>query len=286
MLSNNKGISLVVLLVVITLISVLGASLVSVMTSKQKGFFHQIDSYRALNLANAGVEYAIRFASDGTDDSGNSIFYTNQELIMTKYFFQGQGSFEIRYKFDEDVLEAKGSYRNSARRFVRLHHFRRYISPLTLVPDIDTMPKKNGTYVVIPVINNNESPSLTVNAINLAINVDDMYLQQMDDMYLQQIRLDSTIGSEIVFDFNKSSFPTCSMTPTPPCQDASGLLLPRGSLVMFNDLNGLKTHTIDRDSIAYYYLRFFRTAPNGKYIFKPIIVELPAVESTIIFTLP
>lgn len=283
MLSNNKGISLVVLLVAITLISVLGASLVSVMTSKQKGFLHQIDSYRALNLANAGVEYAIRFASDATD---NSIFYTNQELIMTKYFFQGQGSFEIRYTFnkniDEDVLEAKGSYRNSASRFVRLHHFRRYISPLTLVPDKNTMPKKNGTYVVIPVINNNESPSLTVNAINLAINV--------DGMYLRQIRLnptiDSIIDSRIVFDFNESSFPTCSMTSTPPCQDALGLLLPRDSLVMFNFLNSSNSPPMDRDSIAYYYLLFSNTAPNGKYIFKPIIAELPAVESTIIFTLP
>ena len=64
-LSNNKGISLVVLIVAMTLIAILGTSFVSLMSSKQKGFLSQIDSYRALNIANAGVEYAIRYVSDG-----------------------------------------------------------------------------------------------------------------------------------------------------------------------------------------------------------------------------
>ena len=60
-LSNNRGVALIVLIVAMTLIAILGTSFVSLMGSKQKGFLYQIDSYRALNLANAGVEYAIRY---------------------------------------------------------------------------------------------------------------------------------------------------------------------------------------------------------------------------------
>ena len=116
MLFNNKGISLVILLVAMTLISVLGASFVSLMSSKQKSFLHQIDSYRAMNIANAGVEYAIRFASDGTDTLGNSIFFTNPTLAMTRNL--GQGTFDLVYSgysnnIDDDVLAATGLYGGS-----------------------------------------------------------------------------------------------------------------------------------------------------------------------------
>jgi hypothetical protein len=274
MLFTNKGISLVVLLIAMTLISVLGASFVSLMSSKQKSFLHQIDSYRALNLANAGVEYAIRFASDGTDTYGNSIFFTNQGLTMTRNF--GQGAFDLTYRYsiniDDDVLTATGSYRNSARRVVSLSRFRRYLSPLTLVPNATTLPYRNSTQVVIPVINNNESPFLTVNVINLAANTSGVYLQQI------------LLGPTIVFDFNTSSFPTCSAPPTPPCQDAAGILLPNGALVSFNAGNGLNAHTMVRDDIVNYYLLFSDTAPSGQYIFKPTAVT-PAVESTIVFSL-
>ena len=79
-LFNNKGISLVILLVAMTLITILGTSFVSLMSSKQKGFLYQIDSYRALNIANAGVEYAIRFASDGLDTLG----FLNPALTTTE----------------------------------------------------------------------------------------------------------------------------------------------------------------------------------------------------------
>lgn len=278
MLSNSKGVSLVVLLIAMTLITILGTSFVSLIASKQKAFVYQIDSYRALNLANAGVEYAVRFASDGTDGLGNSILLTNPTLTLTRSL--GPGSFDLAYRYsrtniENDVLTATGSYRNSARRVVNLRRFRRYLSPLTLVPDANTptLPYRNGIRVVIPVINNNESSSLDVNVINLAINASGSYLQQIQ------------AGATTVFDFNTSLFPTCSSPPTPPCKDTSGLLLANGALVSFNAGNGLNTHTIARDDIANYVLVFFDFAPSGQYIFKPMSVS-PAIESTIVFSLP
>lgn len=75
MLFNNKGISLVILLIAMTLIAVLGTSFVSLMSAKQKSFLHQIDSYRALNIANAGVEYANRYIGDNIKTSISDPLY-------------------------------------------------------------------------------------------------------------------------------------------------------------------------------------------------------------------
>jgi hypothetical protein len=41
MIFNNRGVSLVVLIVAMTLIAVLGVSFVSLMSSKQKGFLYK-----------------------------------------------------------------------------------------------------------------------------------------------------------------------------------------------------------------------------------------------------
>jgi hypothetical protein len=272
MLSNNRGVSLIVLIVAMTLIAILGTSFVSLMSSKQKGFLYQIDSYRALNIANAGVEYAIRYTSDGLDGSSNSIFFSDSALATIGKSFGG-GSFSVNYVYATNTLSVTGTYGSNSSRQIKLTNFRRYISPITLVPDGATLPSKNSTQVIIPVINNNESASVTVSQLNLTINA--------SGKHLQQILISTQVPA--LFDFNTpGAFPSCG---APPCKDTLGILLPSGSAVLFNATYGLANHQINRDDIVNYTLVFYETAPSGQYTIKPS-TDSPAVESIIIFTLP
>ena len=261
MLFNNKGISLVILLVAMTLISVLGASFVSLMSSKQKSFLHQIDSYRAMNIANAGVEYAIRFASDGTDTLGNSIFFTNPTLAMTRNL--GQGTFDLVYSYsnniDDDVLAATGLYGGSARRIVNLRRFRRYLSPLTLVPDSapTNRPRLDNNDAVVPVITNNENAFFAAR-VDVTVNASNIYLNIERD----------GIG---VFDYTSSSYPVCGPTPVSVCKDSTqGIFLGAGS-IRFDLLS--PNHS--PDAINVYRLRFSAPAPTGQYTLQ-FYTSLPA----------
>ncbi|OPY79707.1 MAG: hypothetical protein A4E64_00351 [Syntrophorhabdus sp. PtaU1.Bin058] len=62
--SNNRGIALVLLIMSITIIGVIGAGIVSLVGSKHRAYPFQTQSYQAYTLANAGVEFAIRYAHD------------------------------------------------------------------------------------------------------------------------------------------------------------------------------------------------------------------------------
>jgi hypothetical protein len=177
-LSNNKGISLVILIVAMTLIAILGASFVSLMGSKQKGFLYQIDSYRALNLANAGVEYAVRYASDALLEDTNNFFMntTTTKTFPTTGTFGG-GNFDITYYYNQTVLSQDyinvvGRYQNVTRT-IRLSNFRRYVAAITHVPDSGYRPTvlsvpSTSVNIHIPFINNDIS-SKTINTFTLSI---------------------------------------------------------------------------------------------------------------------
>jgi len=72
--NNNKGSMLVILIIAMTLMAVLGAAFVSMVSSKQQGFILLLNGHRANMIAKAGVEWAIRFASEGNDVSGDKNF--------------------------------------------------------------------------------------------------------------------------------------------------------------------------------------------------------------------
>lgn len=252
MLSNHKGISLVVLLVAITLISILGVSFVSLMTSKQKSFLHQVDSYRALNIAHAGIEYAIRFASDGLDNNGNSIFFSNPNLSTTGKSLGG-GAFAINYTYNQainnDFLTIMGTYKGSSRT-IRLSRFRRYISPITLIPnDAPRFDPANSSQVIVPVICNNEV-ALAVSRVDISVNASNIYLKVMR-------------SGVNLFDYDSSAYPECG-TPICKINDApqEQRILLSGSMVRFDLLPG-NQHS--QDEMGYYVLQFSSTAPAGQY---------------------
>ena len=59
-----------------TVIAVLGASFVSIISSKQEGVGYVLKGQQAKMIAKAGVEWAIRYVSDGLSDE-SSTYYTN-----------------------------------------------------------------------------------------------------------------------------------------------------------------------------------------------------------------
>jgi hypothetical protein len=116
--NNSKGSMLVILIVAMTLIAALGATFISMVSVKQQGFTLLLSGYRANMIAKAGVEWAIRFASEGNPVSGSMPFVSGSP--------QEEGSFSTSYNDTTDVLTVDGVYRGTTQR-ITLSHFRRYL---------------------------------------------------------------------------------------------------------------------------------------------------------------
>ncbi len=276
-LFNNKGISLIVLIVAMTLIAILGTSFVSLMSSKQKGFLYQIDSYRALNIANAGVEYAIRCVSDGLSDTSSS-YYSNlptQSIGNTPF---ANGSFTIARNYDlssiaNDYIEATGSY-GSATRKVRLSKFRRYLNPITLIPDSSQKPSYASNKLIIPVIGNHDA-AITVTQIDLTTGVSAMLLHHIDII--------GPGGPTRIFDYTSSNYAVCNPSPVPPCNlspfgSSLGILLPSSAIPI--SAPNLAASTINPDTTYNYVFEFAVPAPSPrplhtvKFYSAPVASEL------------
>jgi len=116
--NNNKGSMLVILIIAMTLIAVLGAAFVSVVSSKQQGFTLLLNGHRANMIARAGVEWAIRFAYEGND-----VTTSNMPLVPDK---PEEGSFTTSYNDSADVLTVDGTYQGTTQR-ITLSNFRQYL---------------------------------------------------------------------------------------------------------------------------------------------------------------
>lgn len=109
---------LVILIVAMTLIAALGAAFVSMVSSKQQGFTLLLNGHRATMLARAGVEWAIRFASEGNSVNGNTMDFDPSA--------PDQGSFSTSYDDANDVLTVGGTYQGTTQT-ITLSNFRRYL---------------------------------------------------------------------------------------------------------------------------------------------------------------
>ena len=118
--NNNKGFALITLVIAMTLIAVLGASFVSMIGSKQQGFTFILNRHRANMIAKAGVEWAIRCASDGTGVCGDNILSST----ISKDF--EEGSFSTSYKPSEDVLTVNVIYQGVTETII-LSNFQQYL---------------------------------------------------------------------------------------------------------------------------------------------------------------
>jgi hypothetical protein len=92
---TDKGMSLIILMGIIVAVGIMGAGIVSFMDVKQRSYPVAVKSYQALSLANAGVEFAIRYK---TENPGAFLNPANPLLpgnAITINF--GEGRFTVQY---------------------------------------------------------------------------------------------------------------------------------------------------------------------------------------------
>jgi hypothetical protein len=253
--SNNKGFALIILIIAMTLIAVLGASFVSMIGSKQQGFTFILNGHRANMIARAGVEWAIRYVPDGLSDTTNT-YYTNLPAQpATNKSFAG-GTFSVGWNCDilniaNDYIVVTGLYQGVTET-ITLSNFRRYLNPITLVPDLSQKPRISGNQFVVPVVGNNNA-DVTVSQIDITIPA---------DRYLQKIQLVNSIETVTVFDYNDSTYFStrpCGPNPKPCKEPEQGISFT--SFIQFDESKGLQQHAVRFDKVNTYYIQFATPPP-------------------------
>ena len=106
-LMNNKGVSLVVLIVIMLGIGLIGGAVASIMMSKQKSYPFALNSFKAYEIANAGAEIAIMYGKDiAFDPSDNTKITLLNTNLANKNF--GGGTFTASYA--GGTLTSVGTY--------------------------------------------------------------------------------------------------------------------------------------------------------------------------------
>ena len=116
---TEKGFSLIVLIIAITLTSILGVGVVSFMSAKHKTLVPQTQTCQAYAIAHAGIEFAIRYAYDNKDDNDFP------DAHFPKTVSLGGGSFTITYDLTNNLVRSVGVY-ETASRTIELTNFRSY----------------------------------------------------------------------------------------------------------------------------------------------------------------
>ncbi len=252
-LFNSRGVSLVILVIAMTIIAILGASFVSLVGMKQRGFLHQNDSYRAFNIANAGIEYAIRYVGDGIDPLGSNLddfvhrpaLFNNIKTVSSipntsnlsdtsqwKEFDFGNGKFYISFYLnssDPDNIESNkilysvGVF-NNAQRIIILRNFLTYASPtssagldkLNLVPNLQPYiagPNMSNLNYVVIPIINVSGNDITITSMQFEIDLANNLTNQFRDIYA---RPTNGYGGTNIYNYHIGLYPSnCSSNPAP-----------------------------------------------------------------------
>jgi len=156
---RNDGISIVALIIALLILSTVGFVFSSLIITKQKSAPLPLRSAQSFYLAEAGIEYAIRYANDNEPD-----FWTDPKIIfpdppdtLTKSL--SPGSFNVTYDADESITSTGTA--GIAKRVITLASFPTHVvgGEITLDPGNppyqDTAPggQKN---VCVPTLNDHD----------------------------------------------------------------------------------------------------------------------------------
>ena len=125
---NNKGISLVVLIVVMLGVAIIGGGVATVMSSKHKSYPFALNSFKAYQIANAGIECAIAWVKDPNNLNKGS--FTSANNLSNISFGEGGGTFStvISGTSPPYLLTSTGTF-NGVSRKVTLKKFENFVLP-------------------------------------------------------------------------------------------------------------------------------------------------------------
>lgn len=129
--------SLIVLAITIVAVGLLGAGIVGFMGAKQKSYPFPVNSFKALQIANAGVETAIMCSSDGTCNLSSG--------TLGPISFGG-GSFSA--SLASDILTSTGTF-NNVSRVVTLSNFAEYVAHITDWTDEWVISQSQGDAIIL-----------------------------------------------------------------------------------------------------------------------------------------
>ena len=138
---------MIFLLVAMLLMVTMGYVLTYLLPSKQKSVVFSVDSTRAFFLAQSGVEFAVRYATDQGWSSPASLLGLNSPGVNQRNFAGGR--FTIVYDRIQDRLTSLGEIPNLGQRSVTVSSFSGFVSGgLILVPPLPcwTTPRSVLTF--------------------------------------------------------------------------------------------------------------------------------------------
>lgn len=133
--NSQRGVSLLMLIIALTVFAGVAIGVVTLLSSRYLSYPYQVQSYQAYALANAGVEFAIRYAKDNnTDPTAPNSFSQSPYSYIPNYpaykdFTFGNGKFSLSYQAGcPDMLYSKGTIGNgNVAREVILSNFGSYL---------------------------------------------------------------------------------------------------------------------------------------------------------------
>jgi hypothetical protein len=131
-LLNSKGISVLFLIIAMLLMVTIGYVFSYLIPTKQKSISFTISSNQVFFIAQSGVEYAIRYATDQGWTTPVSLLGLNGPGVNQRNL--GRGGFTISYDSTTDKLTSIGVVPNASERRIIVSTFTSFVSkPLILV---------------------------------------------------------------------------------------------------------------------------------------------------------
>ena len=101
-LSSQRGISLMLLIIAVTVFAGVAIGVVTLLRSRHESYAYQVQSYQVYALAHAGIEFAIQLAKDNKDPNDPNSFVNHPEYYIPidgtyKAFKFGNGWFALKY---------------------------------------------------------------------------------------------------------------------------------------------------------------------------------------------
>lgn len=161
-ITRKDGISVIVLVMVISLVGALAYVLTSLTITKQKSVPLSFRPAHAFYLAQAGIEYAIRYTSDN-----ESSFWIDPNNIFPITRGLGAGSFTVTYETGTRSITSTGKV-SSGERQIKLSRFPEYLAGGDIVPVPGKPPYNKGKRKIIIPISNNSGSKLYIFQIDIA----------------------------------------------------------------------------------------------------------------------